>query len=62
MEKDDFIRMQKALGWSNVKMAKHLRKTAQSVSNYRTGRQAIPEHVKVMIRSALREMRDKKPV
>lgn len=57
MQKEEFIKLQQALGWSNVKMAKHLRKTSQSVSNYRTGRQTIPEHVRVMIRHVIKELR-----
>ena len=58
MTPDEFKRRQSALGWTNAKMASHLRKTAQSVSNYRNGRQAIPEHVDVLLDSALRTLRD----
>lgn len=58
----EFKRKQTALGWSNARMAKHLRKTPQSVSNYRTGRQSVPEHVDVLIDAALRRLRDAPPI
>lgn len=61
MTPDEFKRRQTALGWTNAKMASHLRKTPQSISNYRTGRQKIPEHVDVLMKSALRDLRDKPP-
>lgn len=61
MTPEQFKRLQDALGWTNAKMAKHLRKSAQSVSNYRNGRQTIPAHVQVMIDAALRTLRDAPP-
>lgn len=54
----EFKRKQSALGWSNSRMAKHLRKTPQSISNYRTGRQAIPEHVEILIEATVKRLRD----
>ena len=63
MTPEEFKRRQTALGWTNARMAGHLRKTAQSVSNYRTGRQAIPAHVDVLLEAAIKEIRAKaKPV
>lgn len=58
MTPDEFKRRQSALGWTNAKMASHLRKTPQSISNYRNGRQKIPEHVHVLLEAALRKLRD----
>lgn len=58
MTPEQFKKKQTALSWTNAKMASHLRKTAQSVSNYRNGRQAIPEHVDVLLDAALRTLRD----
>ncbi len=58
MTPEEFKRKQSALGWTNAKMAGHLRKTAQSISNYRNGRQRIPEHVDVLLESALRKLRE----
>jgi len=57
MTPQEFKRIQSALGWTNAKMAGHLRKTAQSISNYRNNRQAIPEHVNVLLDAALQKMR-----
>lgn len=59
MTPSEFKRRQSALGWTNAKMASHLRKTPQSVSNYRNARQAIPEHVEVLLDAALRNLHDK---
>lgn len=58
MTPDEFKRRQSALGWTNAKMASHLRKTPQSISNYRNGRQKVPEHVHVLLEAALRKLRD----
>lgn len=58
MTSDEFKRKQSALGWTNAKMASHLRKTPQSISNYRNNRQTIPEHVNVLIDNALRKLRE----
>lgn len=57
MTPDEFKRRQTALGWTNARMASHLRKTPQSISNYRTGRQTIPEHVDVLLDSAIQSLR-----
>jgi hypothetical protein len=57
MTPDEFKRRQASLGWTNAKMASHLRKTAQSVSNYRNARQKIPEHVTVLLDAALAKLR-----
>lgn len=61
MSPEQFKQRQDALGWTNAKMAKHLRKSAQSVSNYRNGRQSIPAHVDVMLEAAIRTLRDAPP-
>ena len=58
MTPEEFKAKQAALGWTNGRMARHLRKTAQSISNYRNGRQKIPEHVDVLLQLVLKEMRD----
>ncbi len=58
MTPDEFKRKQAALGWTNAKMASHLRKTPQSISNYRNGRQKIPEHVGVLIETAIAKLRE----
>jgi len=58
MTSDEFIRKQTALGWTNVKMASQLRKTPQSISNYRNKRQAIPEHVEVLLDAAIKKLRE----
>lgn len=58
MKPDEFKRRQDALGWTNAKMASHLRKTPQSISNYRNKRQAIPEHVEVLLDAAIRNLRE----
>lgn len=55
----EFKRRQSALGWTNARMASHLRKTPQSVSNYRNARQSIPAHVDVLLDAALKELRAK---
>jgi len=61
MTSDEFKRRQDALGWTNAKMASHLRKTSQTVSNYRNNRQTIPAHVDVLLEAAIDKLR-KKPV
>uniref|UniRef100_A0AAU7VGG9 HTH cro/C1-type domain-containing protein n=1 Tax=Dinoroseobacter phage vB_DshS_R26L TaxID=3161158 RepID=A0AAU7VGG9_9CAUD len=61
MTPEEFKRRQAALGWTNAKMASHLRKTPQSISNYRNNRQKIPEHVEVLLDAALRKLREQKP-
>lgn len=58
MTPEEFKRRQSALGWTNAKMASHLRKTPQSISNYRNGRQKIPAHVEVLIEAALKRLRE----
>jgi len=58
MTPEDFKRKQSALKWTNTKMARHLRKTPQSISNYRTGRQQIPEHVEFLLEAAMKSLRD----
>jgi hypothetical protein len=58
MNAEDFKRKQAALGWTNVKMARHLRKTTQTVSNYRNSRQRIPEHVDVLLDAELKRLRE----
>jgi len=55
----EFKRRQSSLGWTNAKMASHLRKTPQSISNYRNARQRIPEHVEVLLDAALKSLRSK---
>ena len=52
----EFKRKQSALGWTNAKMATHLRKSAQTISNYRNARQTIPEHVEVLLTAALERL------
>ena len=59
MSPDEFKRRQSALGWTNAKMASHLRKTPQSICNYRNARQKIPEHVGVLLDAALKSLREK---
>lgn len=59
MTPDEFKRRQSSLGWTNAKMASHLRKTPQSISNYRNARQKIPEHVSVLLDAALKSLREK---
>jgi len=58
MTPDEFKRRQLALGWTNAKMASHLRKTPQSISNYRNERQKIPEHVDVLLDAAINKLRE----
>ena len=58
MTPDEFKRRQGALGWTNAKMASHLRKTPQSISNYRNARQKIPEHVDVLLDAAIKKLRE----
>jgi transcriptional regulator with XRE-family HTH domain len=58
MTPDEFKRKQTVLGWTNAKMARHLGKTPQSISNYRNGRQKIPEHVQILLEALLRKFRD----
>lgn len=58
MTPDEFKRKQSALGWTNARMASHLRKTPQSISNYRNGRQTIPAHVNVLLDAALKRLRE----
>lgn len=53
MDKNDFIEAQGRLGWTNVRMAVELCKSPQSVSNYRRGRQAIPDLVAQTVRNAV---------
>lgn len=60
MKPDEFKRRQAALGWTNAKMASQLRKTPQSISNYRSSRQKIPEHVDVLLDAALTLLRASK--
>lgn len=60
MTPDEFKRRQTALGWTNAKMASHLRKTPQTVSNYRNNRQRIPEHVDVLLDAAIKNLRAQK--
>ena len=62
MTPEEFKRKQAALGWTNAKMARHLRKTPQSISNYRNGRQTIPEHVDFLLKTAIKSLRDHSPV
>jgi hypothetical protein len=62
MTPDEFKRRQSSLGWTNAKMASHLRKTPQSISNYRNARQKIPEHVNVLLDAALKSLREKPAV
>jgi len=59
MNPEQFKHKQEALGWTNAKMASHLRKTPQSISNYRNNRQKIPEHVDVLLEAALTNLRQK---
>lgn len=61
MTPDEFKRRQTALGWTNAKMASHLRKTPQSISNYRNARQAIPAHVDLLLDAAIKKLREVKP-
>ncbi len=46
-----FCRIQKAAGISNLALAKMLHKSPQSVSNYRTGYQAIVPHVAAFMKA-----------
>ncbi|UXO93754.1 hypothetical protein Pan1_39 [Pseudanabaena phage Pan1] len=57
----EFKNKQSALGWTNQKMATHLRKSAQTISNYRNGRQTIPEHVEVLLVTALERLHSVPP-
>lgn len=58
MTPEEFKRRQAALGWTNAKMASHLRKTPQSISNYRNNRQKIPAHVEVLLDAAIKKLRE----
>lgn len=49
-----FRQIQKAAGKTNLQLAKMLHKSPQSISNYRTGYQAIVPHVA----AAMKELRD----
>lgn len=44
-----FIKKQASLEMTNRQMARLLRKSAQSICNYRHGRQRIPDHVGALI-------------
>jgi len=59
MTPDEFKRRQTALRWTNAKMASHLRKTPQSISNYRNSRQEIPDHVEVLLDAAVKALRER---
>ncbi len=61
MTAEEFKRLQAALGWTNARMASLLKKTPQSISNYRTQRQVIPGHVKTMLEQTLHKMRTSTP-
>ena len=52
MSPKEFKSIQREFGWTNAKMASYLRKTEQSISNYRNARQKIPEHVVAMLTQA----------
>lgn len=53
-----FRRIQAAAGISNVALAKALHKSPQSISNYRTGYQAIVPHVAAYMKA----LAEKKPL
>lgn len=54
---DTFKSFQKELGLSNTGLGWKLHRTAQSVSNYRTGRQAIPSIVAHVLQQLVTERR-----
>ena len=49
MTPDEFKARQEKLGLSNRAVAELTRRSEQSVSNWRTGRQAIPAYVGVLL-------------
>lgn len=55
MTKDELKALQAKLGLSNKALADLTKRTEQSVSNWRTGRQAIPAYVGVLLEHAERE-------
>lgn len=54
MTKDELKARQEKLGLSNRQLADLTKRTEQSVSNWRTGRQAIPDYVGVLLEHAER--------
>lgn len=58
MTPDDFKTIQADLGWTNGRMATFLRKSEQTVSNYRNARQRIPDHVETLLEIAQSTQRD----
>lgn len=58
MNSKEFRRRQRALGWTNKKIADFVRKSEQTVSNWRNDRQAIPEHVELLLDLAESTQRD----
>jgi DNA-binding transcriptional regulator YiaG len=52
MTKDELKERQAKLGLSNRALADLTKRTEQSVSNWRTGRQAIPDYVGVLLAMA----------
>lgn len=49
MKSAEFRKRQRQLGWTNKQVAKFVRKTEQTVSNWRNERQSIPDHVEVLL-------------
>jgi len=60
MTKEQFIDAQDELGLNNAQLGAKLFKCAQSVSNYRTGRQKVPRSVEAAIKLLVAQKRDKK--
>jgi hypothetical protein len=64
MDKEEFLKRQVALNWSNQRMAQAVRRSLQTVSNWRCGRQKIPAYVGVILDAAaiaaIKENREKK--
>lgn len=49
MDAAEFRKRQRQLGWTNKKIAEFVRKTEQTVSNWRNERQSIPDHVELLL-------------
>jgi len=49
MNSVEFRERQSQLGWTNKKIAEFVKKSEQSVSNWRNDRQSIPDHVEMLL-------------
>jgi len=62
MDATEFRKRQRRLGWTNKKIADFVRKSEQTVSNWRNERQSIPDHVEVLLDLAETTDRDAQSV